>query len=78
MARLSEDEQKALKALQAKAEAPDEPRAARSINVSLDLGDDEQIKKGIKLGLLDNIFGEEKPDGEDEEDEAPKRRGYFS
>lgn len=78
MAKLSSDEQKMLKQLQAKAEAPDEPAIGRSIRVNIDLSDDNQVKRAIKWGLLPADEDEEETDGgEEEAEETPKRRGFF-
>lgn len=79
MAKLSADEAKALKALQAKAEAPDAPSVARALNVSIDLGDPEQVARAVKLGLLDPFDEDDGDgDGDGEGDDTPKRRGYFT
>lgn len=82
MAELTKDEADQLAALQAKAEAPDEPKAdgpQRILNVSVDLGDPEQVKRAIGLGLLTEpeveAAAEGEPEGELEEE--PQRRGYF-
>lgn len=78
MAKLSDKEQQMLKALQAKAEAPDEPSVGRSIRVTLDLGDPEQVKRAQKYGLLPADDDDDEPAPTNEpEDGAPKRGGYF-
>lgn len=80
MVGLTADEKKLMERLARKAEEPDEPPMGKSVSFSIDLGDDKQIAKAIKLGLL-NPFSddedEDKEDKEDEKDDAPKRGGYF-
>lgn len=83
MAELTKEEADQLAALQKKAEAPDEPKAegnglSRVLNVSVDLGDPEQVKRAIGLGLLtepevEAAAAEDEPEPEEE----PHRRGYF-
>lgn len=84
MAKLSEEEAAQLKALQEKAEAPDEPKGegggglSRVVNVSVDLADPEQVKRALGLGLLSEAEVVESEGGEeDEPEEEPQRRGYF-
>lgn len=84
---LSADEAKLLKRLQRKAEEPDAPPASRSLSISIDLGDEKQVERAHKLGLLSGLFDgdedENKPDADEDEDaddadeEQPRRRGYF-
>lgn len=83
---LSPDEKKALKRLQEKANEPDPPAASRALNISLDLGDEKQVKLAGKLGLLSDIFDSDDDDTDDDtddtddddhNDEPPRRRGYF-
>ena len=86
MAKLTEEEARTLKALQEKAKAPDAPSVARSLNISVDLGDDAQVERAVKLGLPGfEAFGSN-GDGDDDDDgdggdgdgdEPPTRRGYF-
>lgn len=88
MARLSSREEKVLKELMRKREAPDAPSASRALNISIDLGDEKQVERAQRLGLLDMFSGnddeedEERTDGDgdddDDEEEAPRRRGYFT
>lgn len=62
----------------AKKDAPSAPAVGRSVNVSIDLGDEKQVARAIKLGLLDG--GEDDDDdgaADDEPDDAPRKRGYF-
>ena len=82
MAKLTEDEASMLKKLMAKREAPDSPAVGRAINVSIDLGDEKQVARAIKLGLLDSDSmngddGDDDEGGDGEGDDTPKRRGYF-
>jgi hypothetical protein len=85
MARLTSDEAKLLKRLQQKAEAPDAPSASRALNISIDLGDEKQVERATKLGLLDALTGDDdETDDEDDDEDAqtdvedtPRRRGYF-
>lgn len=87
MAKLTDDEQKALEQLLAKQEAPDEAQAGgdhRVLDIHIDLGDEAQVKRAQRLGLLKLFEDEggdedEASDGEDEvePDDPPRRRGYF-
>lgn len=86
MAKLDANEEKLLKKLLAKKDAPDAPSAAKSLNISIDLGDEAQVERAQRLGLLemfssDNGDDDEGDDddegGDDDEEEAPRRRGYF-
>lgn len=78
MAKLSDEETAMLKRLTDKQKAPDSAPIGRSINVTIDLGDEEQIKRAIKHGFLtaDDV-ADEKGEDEDEGDEVPRRKGYF-
>lgn len=73
MAKLSAKEQKALEALQAKAEAPDAPAINRSANISM------SYEQAEKLGILDDLLGseEEPEEEEDTDDKPPVRKGFF-
>lgn len=80
---LTKEEAAQLEALQKKAEEPDEePNGAggisRVLNVTVDLGDDAQVERAIKLGLMSAPAADE-DEGEEEEgeEESPRRRGYF-
>ena len=81
---LSKEEQAQLDALQKKAEEP-EPNVNRSrvdnISVTIDLGDPEQVKRGLKLGLLErgdlDEFDEKEEQEETEEEEAPRRKSRY-
>lgn len=74
MAKLSADEEKVLQRLMRKREAPDTP-SNRTLNISIDLGDNAQVERAQRLGLLD-MFDEEEEAGGGEEEE-PERDGYF-
>lgn len=79
MAKLTAEEERALKRLMEKREAPDSGPVGRSVNVSIDLGDPKQVERAQRLGLLD-LFEDEEPEVDTEADEAddtPKRKGYF-
>lgn len=76
---LSEKEQRLLQQLQEKEKAPAAPSGSRNLNVSIDLGDPEQVARAVKLGLLDPFDDDDGDDGDDDAgDDTPKRRGYFS
>lgn len=83
MARLSSEEQKLLKKLQRKADAPDEPVPGKIFNIAVDLGDAAQVAAATKLGLGGLLSDDDDDDDEvedgsdDQEDDKPKRRGYF-
>lgn len=82
---LSPKEQKLLSNLMKKKDEPDAPAASRALNISLDLGDEKQVERAQKLGLLASIMGDDDDDGgdgddgddDDDEETVPKRRGYF-
>jgi hypothetical protein len=82
MAKLTEEESNLLKRLTAKAKAPDAPAANRLLNISIDLGDEAQVTRAQKLGLLD-MFGNDDPPADDPPaddppaDDPPKRKGFF-
>lgn len=78
MAKLSKKEQEALEALQAKAEAPERDTSNTRLNFSIDLGDEAQVARAAKLGLID--LGEDDDDDDkdkDDDDSDPPRRGGF-
>ncbi len=85
MAKLTEDEAAKLAELQAKSEAPDEPESSnglqRVLNVSVDLGDPEQVERAIRLGYMEAPAADDDEGGDDDEgegdDEGPRRRGFF-
>jgi hypothetical protein len=79
---LSADEKKLLEELNRKSKEPDGP-AAHRVNVTVDLGDDKQLARAKKLGLLGALFADDETDDTsdadgDPDDEAPKRRSYFN
>ena len=76
---LSKEEAATLKRLQDKSKEPDAPQVARTLNVSIDLGDEAQVARAQKLGLL-GLFDDEDGDGDGDGDgdEPPTRRGYFN
>jgi len=82
---LTDEEQATLDALTRKRDEP-EPKPegngiGRVLNVSLDLGDDAQVEKAFKLGLLERVAGDDDDsdddDSDDDADDAPRRRGFF-
>lgn len=82
---LSAKESKLLENLLKKKDQPDAPPTGKSLNISIDLGDDKQVERAQKLGLFDGIFGDDDDDddGDDGDDgdgdeEVPRRRGYFN
>jgi hypothetical protein len=92
VAKLSEEEARTLEALQKKAKAPDAPAVARSVNISVDLADEAQVERAVKLGLPgfdalvssngdddgDDDGSSSDDDGDDDGDEPPRRRGFFN
>lgn len=84
---LSADEQKLLKRLQRKSEEPDAPPVGKSLSISVDLGDEKQVERAQKLGLLGGLLGGPDDDDtddddddntdDDDDDDTPRRRGYF-
>lgn len=81
MAKLSKEEQAALRRLQEKAEAPEPPSVARSLTASINLGNPEEVKLAKRYGFLpaddDDDEQDDTDQGDEEGDETPKRRGYF-
>lgn len=81
MARLTDEEKRLLRKLQEKAEAPDSPAVARSASFTIDLGDEKQLARAAKLGLIDMDDDSDSDNDEDDNgepaDDVPKRRGYF-
>lgn len=89
MAKLSEEEQAQLEALNAKLEAPDEPGRGESVSFVVDLANEASVKLATKLGLIkasdleddesddDDKSDDDKSDDEDDPEPAPKRGGYF-
>lgn len=83
---LTNDESNLLKKLLKKKDEPDAAPIGRSVNVSVDLGDEKQVKAAHKLGLLSGLFDsddddDKNGDGNDDDDDAddgPTRRGYFN
>jgi hypothetical protein len=77
---LSEQERAMLKRLQDKEKEPAAPPVGRVINVTVDLGSQEQIDRAIEHGFLTRAEATEDQqdsDGSEEGDEAPRRKGYF-
>jgi hypothetical protein len=77
---LSEEEKATLKRLQQKEKEPAAAPVGKSINVTIDLGDDAQVARAIKHGFLTAEEAEQASDGDESDedsDEAPKRKGYF-
>lgn len=79
---LSDEEKATLRRLQQKEKEPAGPPMGRTIHVNVDLGDESQIARAIKFGFLtsDEVEADQNGgggDAEDEDDEAPNRRGYF-
>lgn len=86
MAKLTEDQEKALAELEALRDAPDdESKSSTLTNIHIDLSDANAVKLARKLGLLggddeEEEAGEGEGDGEGEEEEAPapRRRGFYA
>lgn len=87
---LSSKEQKLLENLLKKKDEPERPEPGKNLNISIDLGDDKQVEKARRLGLLDWIMGDDDDDddddkktddddddSDDDDDDVPRRRGYF-
>lgn len=85
MAKLSEEEQAAFEKLKAKIEAPDDEPNGRgrseSLEIIIDLGDENAVNRAIKHGFLTAEEAEEMKDEQDkdddeepEKDEAPRRK----
>lgn len=79
MAKLSDEEQAQLDALQRKRDEPDpEPARGPAVNVHVDLSDDAAVERAIGLGLLTKAEVDELKDGEpgegEPEDDAPEGR----
>ena len=85
MARLSREEQEQLDALLARRDAPDEPAGRQesrvhNVNVTIDLSDEKQVKRAMRLGLLNDADLEDAPPDDDEEpepDETPGRKDRY-
>jgi hypothetical protein len=73
---LSDEEKAQLKKLTEKAKAPDTPPP--SVNYNLDLSDDKAYERAVKLGLISGDDSDDSDGDEDEGDDTPKRKGYFS
>jgi len=78
---LSDEERATLKRLQQKEKEPAPAPIGKVINVTVDLGSDEQIARAIKHGFLtaDEVAADKGGDDDEDEDsdEAPRRKGYF-
>lgn len=81
---LSKEEQEQLEALQRKAEEPEPAANGRSENVSItiDLGDENQVKRALKMGYLQkgDLDEFDEPPAEEEaaeEEEPPRRRQRY-
>lgn len=86
---LSDKESKLLERLLKKKDEPDAPRPSASLNISIDLGDESQVKRAQKLGLFaaddddddDNGDGDGDGggdgDGDGDGEQTPRRRGFF-
>jgi hypothetical protein len=77
---LTADELEALSKKKRAAEKAGKPVSAHSLNVSVDLGDPDQVKLARKLGFLsaeEEEKAEEEEEATDDDDEKPARGGYF-
>jgi hypothetical protein len=83
---LSDKETKMLERLMKKKDEPDPPAASRALNISIDLGDEKQVERAQKLGLLSMLTGDDDADDDgndddgnddDDDEDVPRRRGYF-
>ncbi len=87
MAKLTEEQAKQLAELEAVRDAPDDDDAggrAEFINVTIDLSDEEAVKRGLALGFLKpGDVGDDEGDGDGDEDKpppkdkVPRRSAYF-
>ena len=79
---LSDEERATLKRLQQKEKEPAAAPVGKVINVTVDLGSEEQVARAIKHGFLTaDEVADDKGDSDGDEgdgDEAPKRKGYFN
>ena len=77
---LSAKETKILESLLKKKDEPDPPSVGKTINVSIDLGNPQQVKLAQQHGFLDMLDEDDETEETEEEtegDEKPNRRGYF-
>lgn len=78
---LTKEEAAQLEALQKKADEPDEePKGnglSRVLNVTVDLGDEAQVERAIRLGFMEAPQEDDEGEDDDSEEESPRRRGYF-
>lgn len=81
MAKLSKREREMLEQLQAKAEAPERPSVAKSLSVSINLGNKEEVALAKRYGFLDDDDDDDDDSDDDDDDkdkeDTPRRRGYF-
>lgn len=78
---LNEEQRRQLKELQRLEKEPAAAPVGKVINVTVDLGNDEQVARAIKHGFLTAAeVDEDRGDGESDEDadDAPRRKGYFN
>ena len=84
MAKLSKEEADQLAALQAKADAPDDPEPGasrhegRNVDIYVDLSDESAVTRAIKLGLLTEAEAAPDPDPDPDPDPEPTRRPRFA
>lgn len=83
---LTDEEAKQLEALQKKQSEPEPSNGGRSegrnLNITIDLGDPDQVRRGLKLGLIErgdlDEFDDPEPESEPPEgEEPPKRRTRY-
>jgi len=76
---LSEEERATLKRLQQKDKEPAAAPVGKTVHVNIDAGDPKQIAWGIKKGFIDpdEVESENGDESDDEETDAPRRKGYF-
>lgn len=82
---LSEKQRRQLERLQELEKQPEAAPVGRHVNVTIDLGNADQVAMGRKMGFLPGDDDED-DDGDDEgdegdgggrRDETPKRKGFF-
>lgn len=88
---LTEEQTKQLEELERLRDEPEPEKngggTSRVLNFTIDLSDDNQLKRAFALGLLDEPKADDPPDGEGGEGgeggseggegEGPRRRGFF-
>ncbi len=84
MAKLSDEQKTALAELEALRDAPDDPEPPKhgrmeNVNVTIDLGDEAQVARALRLGLLKESDVKDAPADDDAPppDDDPKRGSRY-